>query len=225
MSKAKLEIACFNLASALIANEGGADRIELCDDFSAGGITPNFESYAAARKNITKEIYVMIRPRGGNFTYTKDEFEKMQSDILYFKQSQADGFVFGILNEDLSINQTQNKLLVKLAHPLPCTFHRAFDRSGNFEKNLEDVIACGFKTVLTSGHAQTAMQGIEQLKSLIQQSQQRIQIMPGGGIRSSNMAILKSEIQTTYFHSSGIINGDLADINEIISLKEKIKSI
>jgi copper homeostasis protein len=225
MSKAKLEIACFNLASALIAHEGGADRIELCDDFSAGGITPNYESFATARENITKEIFVMIRPRGGNFTYTKNEFEKMQSDILYFKQRQADGFVFGILNEDLSINQMQNKLLVELANPLPCTFHRAFDRSGDFEKNLEDVIACGFKTILTSGHAQSAIRGIEQLKNLIQKSKHRIQIMPGGGIRSSNMAVLKSELQTTYFHSSGIINGDLAHINEIISLKEKIKSI
>jgi copper homeostasis protein len=222
MTEAKLEVACFNLASALIADEGGADRIELCDDFSAGGITPNYSSFETARKKITKDIFVMIRSRGGNFTYTKTAFEKMQSDILYFKQRQADGFVFGILNEDLSINKEQNKLLVELAYPLPCTFHRAFDRSGDFGKNLEDVIACGFKTILTSGHTQSAIHGIAQLKTLIQKSKNRIQIMPGGGIRSSNISILKSELQTTYLHSSAIIKDDLADIHEVQLLKEKL---
>jgi copper homeostasis protein len=222
MTEAKLEVACFNLASALIADEGGADRIELCDDFSAGGITPNYKSFEVARKKIKKDIFVMIRPRGGNFTYTKTEFEKMQSDILYFKQKKTNGFVFGILSEDLSINSTQNKILIELASPLPCTFHRAFDRSGDFGKNLEDVIACGFKTILTSGHTQSAIYGIEQLKTLIQKSKNRIQIMPGGGVRSSNISHLKSELQTTYFHSSAITKDDLADINEVHLLKEKL---
>jgi copper homeostasis protein len=222
MIEAKLEIPCFNLASALIADEGDVDRIELCDDFSAGGITPSYISFETARKKIKKEIFVMIRPRGGNFKYTQTEFEKMQSDILYFKQKQADGFAFGILSEDLSINSTQNKILVELASPLPCTFHRAFDRSSSFEKNLEDVIDCGFKTILTSGHTQSAMQGLEQLKTLIQISKNRIQIMPGGGVRSSNISHLKSELQTTYFHSSAIIKDDLADINEMRLLKEKL---
>ncbi len=218
--QALLEIACFNLASALIANEAGADRIELCDDFSAGGITPNYNSYEKARKNITKDLFVMIRPRGGNFTYTKNEFEKMQSDTLYFKENKADGFVFGILNEDLSINKVQNKLLVDLAFPLPCTFHRAFDRSGNYISNLNAAIDCGFKTILTSGCKSNAVDGMAQLKELIRLSQGKIEIMPGGGVRSSNMALLKENLDTVYFHTSAILNTDIADMSEIKLIKK-----
>ena len=155
----KLEIACFNLESALIAQQGGADRIELCDDFSVGGITPNYGTFETARKLISIDLFVMIRPRGGNFIYSDEEFEQMKRDILHFKKMNANGFVFGVLIEDGSINKKQNKELVELAHPLPCNFHRAFDVSKNLIKNLEDVIECGFKTILTSGQTKSAMEG------------------------------------------------------------------
>jgi copper homeostasis protein len=215
-----LEIACFNTESAIIAAEAGADRIELCDDFSAGGITPNYESYEVVRKTISKTIFVMIRPRGGDFTYTENEFEQMQSDIQYFKARQVDGFVFGILNEDLSINEIQNKLLVQLAHPLPCSFHRAFDRSGDFVSNLKAVIDCGFKTILTSGSKSSAIDGLLQLKELIRLSESKIEIMPGGGVRSSNIALLKENLDTVYFHTSAILQEDMADTNEIKLIKK-----
>lgn len=223
MNKPKLEIACFNLESALIAQQGGADRIELCDDFSSGGITPNYGTFETARKLIQLDLLVMIRPRGGNFIYTDTEFEQMKKDIVYLKKMNADGFVFGILNEDGSINVNQNKELVELANPLPCSFHRAFDVFNELNKNLEDVIACGFKTILTSGQTKSAVEGIEQLRELVKLSNNRIVIMPGGGVRSSNIELLKEKVQTAYYHSSAIVKADVADLGEVKLLKEKLK--
>lgn len=222
MNKPKLEIACFNLESALIAQQGGADRIELCDDFSSGGITPNYGTFEAARKLIQIDLLVMIRPRGGNFIYTDAEFEQMKKDIIHLKKMNAGGFVFGILNEDGSINKKQNKELVELATPLPCSFHRAFDVSKDLSKNLEDVIACGFKTILTSGQTKSAVEGIEQLRELVKLSNNRIVIMPGGGVRSSNIELLKEKVQTSYYHSSAIVKADVADLGEVKLLKEKL---
>ena len=219
---AKLEIACFNLESALIAQQGGADRIELCDDFSSGGITPNYGTFLAARKLIHIPLFVMIRPRAINFIYTDNEFEQMKKDILYFKKMKADGFVFGILNEDGSVAVDKNKALVELAKPLPCSFHRAFDVSKNLQQNLEDVIACGFKTILTSGLTKAAMDGIENLIELLKQSNNRITIMPGGGVRSSNLELLKSKVETPYYHSSAIVKNDRADLEEVKLLKVKL---
>ena len=223
MSNHKLEIACFNLESALLAQQGGADRIELCDNFSVGGITPNYGTFETARKLISIDLFIMIRPRGGNFIYSDDEFEQMKKDILHFKKMNANGFVFGILNEDGSINKDQNKELVELAYPLPCSFHRAFDVSKNLTKNLEDVIECGFRTILTSGQTKSAMEGIVQLSELVNHSNGRITIMPGGGVRSSNISILKEKVNTTFYHSSAIIKNDIADLNEVKLLKEQLK--
>ena len=218
----KLEIACFNLESALIAQQGGADRIELCDDFSCGGITPNYGTFETARKLIHVDLFVMIRPRGGNFIYSNSEFEQMKKAILHFKKMNANGFVFGILNEDGSININQNKELVELAKPLTCSFHRAFDVSMELAKNLEDVIDCGFKTILTSGQTKSAIEGIEQLIELVNLAKDRIVIMPGGGVRSSNIELLKSKVVTSYYHSSAIIKNDIADLAEVKLLKEKL---
>lgn len=219
----KLEIACFNLESALIAQRSGANRIELCDDFSVGGITPNYGTFETARKLITIELFVMIRPRGGDFSYSEDEFEQMKKDLIYFKSKGADGFVFGILNSDGSINKKQNSVLVELAKPLPCTFHRAFDIVNNLSEALEDVIACGFKTILTSGQKANAIEGIPQLTQLLNEARGRIVIMPGGGVRSFNIDLLKKNIATSYYHSSGIVSGEIADAKEIKSLREKLK--
>mgnify|MGYP000080997791 CR=1 FL=1 len=227
--KPKLEIACFNLESALIAQNGGADRVELCDDFSSGGITPNYGTFETARKLISIDLFVMIRPRGGNFIYSDEEFEQMKKDILHFKSMNANGFVFGILNEDGSINANQNNELVELAKPLPCSFHRAFDVSKDLVKNLEAVIECGFKTILTSGQTKSAIEGIEQLEQLVRHSKNRIVIMPGGGVRSSNIQILKEKVQTSYYHSSAVaclperqVKNDVADLDEVKLLKEKL---
>ncbi len=218
----KLEIACFNEQSALIAAKAGADRIELCDNVHEGGTTPDIEVFIRLKKTITIPIYVMIRLRGGNFLYSENEFEEMKHQITLFKTAKADGFVFGVLDQHNRIDIRLNTELVKLASPLPCSFHRAFDHTPNAAAALEEVIQCGFKTILTSGSKSNAMKGIDQLTELVKLAKNRIVIMPGGGLRSSNIAELKDKTKAIYFHSSAIIDkGMAANFDEILELKKQ----
>ena len=122
-----IEIACFSLEAALIAQAAGASRIEFCIDKSQGGISPDFALMQAVRAAIHIPLYMMIRPRGGYFVYNNAEFQQMKEMILWAKEMGINGFVFGILNNDNTLNVAQNQTLVQLAAPLPCTFHRAFD--------------------------------------------------------------------------------------------------
>jgi copper homeostasis protein len=219
----KLEIACFNLQSALIAQKSGADRIELCDGIAVGGITPNLEIVQQARQLISIDLNVMIRPRGGNFVYTNEEFVQMKSEILAFKKNNIDGFVFGILNEDNSINIPQNAELITLAYPIPCTFHRAFDEVSDYEQSLEDIINCGFQTILTSGQKSNVVDGMEQLSKLVSKADNRIIIMPGGGLRSTNIQIIQQKTNANFYHSSAITDGsDIANSQEIFNLKNNL---
>ncbi|MEZ4839734.1 copper homeostasis protein CutC [Flavobacterium sp.] len=221
----KLEIACFNLDSALIAQNAGADRVELCTDISLGGITPNLEMIQEARQKLTIDLYVMIRPRGGNFVYSDTELEQMKSEIETIKKLGVNGFVFGILKDDNTINIKQNKVLVELAKPFPCTFHRAFDAVSNYEKALEDVISCGFSTILTSGTSPNVMEGKEVLKRLVVQANNRIEIMPGGGLRSNNISDLDKIVNANWYHSSAITNrSEMTSAEEILQLKKKLQS-
>lgn len=220
MKKAQLEIACFNLESAIIAQKNGADRVELCANMKEGGITPDFELTKAVRKNTALDLYVMIRPRGGDFIYSDFEFEQMKSEILTFKKLQVDGFVFGILKEDGNVNELQNAELVALANPLPCTFHRAFDGIKNKLKALESLIECDFKTILTSGQETNVVDGIDVLARLVEKANNRIVIMPGGGLRSSNIELLKEKIKAVFYHSSAIIDvGEIANEEEIQAIQ------
>ena len=220
MKNKNLEVACFNLESAIIAQQYGADRIELCDNMLEGGTTPNFEIARKARTELNIEMNVMIRPRGGDFVYNESEFEQMKSEILQFKKINVDGFVFGILNEDNSFDCLKNKELVALAAPVPCTFHRAFDVVPNVYESLELVIDCGFKTILTSGQGKNVMEGIEVLRCLVTKANGRIVVMPGGGLRSSNIKILNQKVNASFYHSSAIIgSGEIANGNEVEEIK------
>lgn len=220
----KIEIACFNLESATLAQKAGADRVELCANISVGGTTPSIEIIQQARKNLTIDLYVMIRPRGGNFVYSEVELNQMKSEIETIKKLNVNGFVFGILNEDKTINIEQNKALVELAKPFPCSFHRAFDAVSNYEQALEDVIACGFSTLLTSGTFSNVTKGKEVLKKLVEQAKNRIEIMPGGGLRSTNISELNQIVNTNWYHSSAITDGtEIANPEEIVQLKNKLK--
>lgn len=221
----KIEIACFNLQSALIAQKAGADRVELCADMTFGGTTPLIETIQQAREHLTIDINIMIRSRGGNFVYSDSEFEQMKSEIETIKKLGVNGFVFGILKEDNTINIQQNKALVELAKPLPCTFHRAFDQVSNYEKALEDVISCGFSTILTSGTFPNVMEGKEVLKQLVIQANNRIKIMPGGGLRSTNISEIDEMVNANWYHSSAITDGtEIANPEEIMKLKNKLQS-
>ncbi|BCY27455.1 copper homeostasis protein CutC [Flavobacterium okayamense] len=219
----KIEIACFNLESVLIAQKAGADRVELCVDISVGGTTPSIEMIQQARENLTIDLYVMIRTRGGDFAYSDAEFKQMKSEIETIKKFGVNGFVFGILNEDKAINLEQNKALVELAKPFSCTFHRAFDEVLDYEKALEDIISCGFSTILTSGSYPNVMEGKEVLKQLVIQANNRIEIMPGGGLRSANISVLDEIVNANWYHSSAITDEtETANEEEIISLKNKL---
>lgn len=218
----KLEIACFNLESALIAQENGADRVELCAEMHLGGITPSFELIKEARKQLSIDLFVMIRPRGGNFVYSEEEFKIMKNQISEIKKLNVNGFVFGILNSDNTINLVKNKELVELANPFPCTFHKAFDEVVNPFEALEELMECGFQTILTSGNAPNVNKGINQLERLVKKANDRIYIMPGGSLRSSNLNEIKQKTKANYFHSSAIT--DATEIANPIEI-QKLKSI
>ena len=219
----KLEIACFNPESALIAQQGGADRVELCDNIKEGGTTPDFEITRQVREQVSIPLYVMIRPRGGSFVYSEEEFQQMKKEIQQFKTLGVNGFVFGILNHDRTINTKQNSELVAMAKPLPCTFHRAFDAVTDVLLSLEDVIQCGFSTILTSGTMPNVVEGITVLQQLVEKANNRITIMPGGGLRSGNIKLLQQQTNAGFYHSSAITDGsETANIDEVKMLKSNL---
>jgi copper homeostasis protein len=219
----QLEIACFNLESAVIAQENGAYRVELCAEMEVGGTTPNFEITQQVRELITIDLNVMIRPRGVNFVYSDVEFQQMKNEILQFKEIGVNGFVFGILTENNSIHTTQNTELVTLAKPFPCTFHRAFDEVEDPFQSLEDVITCGFQTILTSGQKPNVLEGVNRLAELVSKANNRIVIMPGGGLRSTNIEFLQEKTGATFYHSSAITDGsETANPEEVNQLKSKL---
>lgn len=220
---AKLEIACFHLESALIAEENGADRIELCTNYKEGGLFPGESLLKEVLAKTSIPVFVMIRPRSGNFNYSNAEIEKMKEQILFCKKNNCDGLVFGILNSDNTVNITACQELVQLALPLPCTFHRAFDEVHDQKTALQQIIACGFKRILSSGSAANAVLGKNNLRELVQLSNGKIMIMPGGGIRSSNIKELISITGAKEFHSAAITsNNEMANAEEIKKLKSNL---
>lgn len=221
MKKNQLEIACFNYESAIIALENGADRIELCDNMQLGGTTPNTILTVRVREKLTIKMHVIIRPRGGDFVYTDDEFVEMKQDIKQFKKLGIDGFVFGVLKNNAKVNKRRNKALVNLAYPLPCTFHRAFDVVDDVKQSLKDIIDCGFKTILTSGQGSNVEEGISILVKIQKLAKDRIEIMPGGGLRSTNIKRLQEKLDPTFYHSSALTDDtEIANPKEIKALLE-----
>ena len=211
-----LEIACFNLESCLIAQQAGAIRIELCSDYQVGGITPPKELIRELRKKITVDLFVMIRPRGGNFIYSENEFLQMQETILFCKEQKCEGVVFGILNENNEVDRERCSKLVSMAKPMQCTFHRAFDECSEPEKALNEISECGFYRILTSGGKGNAIENLSQFKQLIELSKNKITIMPGGGIRSQNILEIIQQTGAKEFHSAAIIDTTvIADEKEI----------
>lgn len=216
-----LEIACFNYESAIIAANSGADRIEFCADFSTGGSTPDLWETEKLIKEIDTPVFVMIRPKKGGFVFLKNELDEFKNDISKFKTIGVKGFVFGILNEKNEFDEILNRELIEIASPMECTFHRAFDHTSDLSVTLEKVIQCGFTRILCSGGKGNAIDNLESLKKLNEVANGRINIMPGGGVRSSNIERLM-ETGCAEFHSSGILNGEMADGNEIKKIKKKI---
>jgi len=189
-------------ASALAAERGGAHRVELCGDLLEGGITPSAGLIETVRKKVRIGVNVIIRPRGGDFCYTTDEFESMKRDVLTAKELGADGVVFGILKEDGHIDTARTRCLVELARPLNSTFHRAFDMSVDLNQALEDVIHSGITRVLTSGGEQNAEDGIATVAGLVTAAKNRVAVMVGGGIRETNVRHILAETGAREIHAN-----------------------
>lgn len=201
----KLEVIGFSLEGCLIAQQAGASRIELCDNPGDGGTTPSYGFIKAARKLLKIDLFIMIRPRGGDFIYSDEEFSIMKEDIKISKTLGCDGIVLGLLDEKGNIDKSKTSQLVEYAYPMGVTFHRAFDRVKNPFEALNDIIDTGCERILTSGLQPTAIEGTGLLNELINHSNDLI-IMPGSGIRSDNILKLAKELNTFEFHTSARMN-------------------
>ena len=197
-----LEICAGSVASALAAEEGGADRVELCDNLLEGGTTPSYAAIAKARELLHIQLYPIIRPRGGDFLYDDLEFELMWKDIELCKQLGCDGVVIGLLTADGRVDKKRTKLLTESAWPLGVTFHRAFDRSANPFEALEDIIDAGCERILTSGQCPTAPEGADLIAELVKKADDRILIMAGSGVRENNIAALVQKTKAPEYHST-----------------------
>lgn len=200
--KFELEVIAFDILSCQLAADNGADRIELCANPHEGGTTPSYGMMKAARKSTQIQVFPIIRPRGGDFLYTREEFQAMKDDIKSAQDIGCEGVVIGILNKDGEVDVERCQELVTLAQGMEVTFHRAFDRVKNPQVSLEQIVAIGCKRILTSGLMPTALEGSEMLKSLVMQANGRIKIMPGSGIRAENIVQLAKDTGAVCFHSS-----------------------
>jgi copper homeostasis protein len=201
-----IEVCVDSTASAMAAERGGARRLELCGDLLEGGITPSAGMIERVRARVSIALQVMIRPRGGDFCYTADEFEIMCHDVETAKRLGADGVVFGILEADGNVDKTRSRRLVELARPLKVTFHRAFDMSADLFCALENVCATGADHILTSGGQQTALGGLQTIAELVKAAKGRIAIMPGGGVGEDNARRLLEESGAREIHA-GLVSG------------------
>lgn len=197
-----LEICVESAESAIAAEGGGAHRIELCADLAGGGTTPSAGLMQRVREYVHIPIHVMIRPRSGDFVYSDHELEIMRNDIRVAKQFHMDGVVLGILQEDARVDVERTGMLVEYAHPLPVTFHRAFDLAKNPATALEEVIETGSTRILTSGGELRATDGLSILRYLVDAAKGRILIMPCGGIDSGNIARIVRATSAREIHTS-----------------------
>ncbi|MCR8557065.1 copper homeostasis protein CutC [Mucilaginibacter sp. BJC16-A38] len=199
-----LEVCANSVTSALAAQAGGAVRVELCENLYEGGTTPSHGEILMARKLLHIKLYVLIRPRGGDFLYTDLEFNIMMADIRYCIEAGCDGIVIGMLNEDGTIDVARCTEMVKLARQwgLGVTFHRAFDMCADMFKAMEEIIEMGCERILTSGGKSTAMEGAYNLARLVSKAANRIKIMPGSGVSEANVADLVRFTGVAEVHSS-----------------------
>lgn len=202
----QLEICANSSYSALQAQLAGASRVELCQSLELGGTTASYGQIRLSRQNLTIGIHALIRPRTGDFVYSKEEFDEMKEDIRFCKEVGCDGVVFGLLHTDGGIDLPRNAELVALARPMKVVFHRAFDRCNDPKNCLEDVIRLGFDRILTSGLQLTAVEGKSMLKELVDQAAGRIEIMPGAGVTESNIIELLTYTGARSIHSSAKVN-------------------
>lgn len=200
-----LEICVFNVATAIAAEAAGANRIELCENYANGGTTPSYGYLRVIREKIHIPVFPMIRPRGGDYFHSADEIDIIRRDILLCKELGYEGVVFGLLNQDGTIDRENTARLVEAAYPMEVTFHRAFDRCTQPLEAMETIIACGCNRILTSGQEPKVTDGLGLVKQLVDQADGRIIIMPGSGLNSSKVADIIARTGVTEVHTSARI--------------------
>jgi copper homeostasis protein len=197
-----LEVCVDNLQGAIAAARGGADRLELCASLADGGLTPSSAFIMAVKKAVNIPVYVMIRPRGGDFTYADEEFAMILQEVADAKAAGADGIVTGVINLQGELCPIKNAALIAAAQPLGVTLHRAFDVTPDMFAALETAIELGFERILTSGGQAKAIESANTIAQLVQQAANRICIMPGSGINTNNIYELVAATNATEYHFS-----------------------
>ena len=220
-----LEIAVFTIESALLAAKAGADRLELCENPAEGGTTPSYGTLKIVREKVKIPVFPIIRPRGGDFLYSEDEFAVMKKDVELCKELGFEGVVIGLLNADGTVDAARTKELVDTAYPMEVTFHRAFDRAADPMIAMETIISCGCNRILTSGQVPNAWDGKELIKQLVAQANDRIIIMPGSGVRSSNIKELAEFTGAIELHSSARKNIASEMQSQKQSMNEELKTV
>ena len=198
-----LEVLVDSVESGRAAVEGGADRLEVCQNLFEGGTTPSAGLIAALKRAVDLPLNVMIRPRGGDFCYSECEFEVMRQDIRIARELGAAGIVLGLLNPDGTVDSARTAELMALARPLSVTFHRAIDMTRDLDEALEALVALGVDRVLTSGGEATVIEGVDAIAGLVRRAGDRIVVMPGGGIRERNVAKVLALTGAREIHVSG----------------------
>lgn len=216
----QLEISTYTLGGVKAAMDLGVDRVELCDNIKEGGTTPSYGLVKAALETGFGGVFVIVRPRGGDFLYNDDEFEIIKKDIVQFRQMGVHGVVSGILLPDGNIDTLRTRELVELARPMKFTFHRAFDMCQNPQQGLEDLIGIGVDIVLTSGTENTAVEGQELLKELVEQAGDRIAILAGSGVNAGNIPLLHAATGARQYHLSAVkeVPSEMAFFNPRLSM-------
>ena len=202
MSALRLEIAANSVGSALAAQAGGADRIELCENLHEGGTTPSYGTLALVRERLRIPVFVLVRPRGGDFLYGADELEVMKRDIETCARLGCDGVVIGALDADGNVDQASCRELMVAAGTMSATFHRTFDAARDQAQALEAIIALGCRRVLTSGAAASALEGLETIAAHVRQAGDRIGILVGAGVTAANLLTLVARSGAREFHGS-----------------------
>ena len=194
----------YNIESALRAQEGGADRLELCNNPAEGGTTPSHAMIEQARQNVSIDLFIMLRPRGGDFLYSNYEYHIMKRDLFQCQKLSVDGVVFGILTEEGKIDKKRCQELIKIARPLKVTCHRAFDMTHDPFEALEDCIEVGFDRILTSGQKPKAPGGVDLIAQLVERADGRIAIMAGSGVNEETVkqVVSKTGVQEIHFSAT-----------------------